>query len=106
MLYVDTSEFRLAGKMTSHVTAQWSTQRKICRTSKGPVTQNSASKSRTKSHENLVDVVVSGNFWSILAWPCFERGLAVSGCSTAETLPKHGLPLPATCKVKNRFARV
>jgi hypothetical protein len=74
--------------------------------SKGPVTQNSASKSRTKSHENLVDVVVSGNFWSILAWPCFERGLAVSGCSTAETLPKHGLPLPATCKVKNRFARV
>ena len=34
-----------------------------------PVTQNSTSKSRTRSYENLVDVVVSGNFWSILAWP-------------------------------------
>ena len=53
-----------------------------------------------------MDVVVSGNFWTILARPCFERGLAVNGCSTAETLPKHGLPLPAMCKVKNRFARV
>ena len=30
---------------------------------KAPVTQNSTSKSRTRSYENLVDVVVSGNFW-------------------------------------------
>ena len=58
---------------------------------KAPVTQNSTSKSRTRSHENLVDVVVSGNFWSILAWSCFVRGMAVVGCSTAEALPKHCL---------------
>ena len=42
--------------------------------SKAPVTQDSTSKSRTRSYENLVDVVVSGNFWSILAWPCFVTG--------------------------------
>ena len=53
--------------------------------------QNSTSKSRTRSYENLVDVVVSGNFWSILAWPCFVRGMAVGGCSTAEIPPKHRL---------------
>ena len=58
---------------------------------KAPVTQNSTSKSRTGSYENLVDVVVSGNFWSILAWPCLVRGMAVGGCSTAEALPKHCL---------------
>ena len=56
-----------------------------------PVTQNSTSKSRTRGYENLVDVVISGNFWSILAWPCLVRGMAVSGCSTAEALPKHCL---------------
>ena len=59
--------------------------------SKAPVTQNSTSKSRTKSYENLVDVVVSGNFWSILASPCFVRGMSVGGCSTAEALSKHCL---------------
>ena len=58
---------------------------------KAPVTQNSTSKSRTRSYENLVDMVVSGNFWSILAWSCFVRGMAVVGCSTAEALPKHCL---------------
>ena len=41
---------------------------------KAPVTQKSTSKSRAKSYENLVDVVVSGNFWSIVAWPCFVTG--------------------------------
>ena len=58
---------------------------------KAPITQNSTSKSCTRSYENLVDVVVSGNFWSILAWPCFVRGMAVGGCSTAEALPNHCL---------------
>ena len=57
---------------------------------KAPVTQNSTSKSRTRSHETLVDVVISGNFWSVLAWTCFVRGMAVGGCSPAEALPKHG----------------
>ena len=56
---------------------------------KAPVTQNSTSKSRTRSYENLVDVVVSGNFRSILAWPGFVRGMAFGGCSTAEALPKY-----------------
>ena len=56
---------------------------------KAPVTQNSMSKSHTRSYENLVGVVVSGNFWSILAWPCFAWVMA-GGCSTAEALPKHG----------------
>ena len=56
---------------------------------KAPVTQNSTSKSRTGSYENLVDVVVSGNFWSILSWSCFVQGMAVGGGSTAEALPKH-----------------
>ena len=32
-------------------------------------------------------VVILGQF---LAWPCFVRGMAVGGCSTAEALPKHG----------------
>ena len=58
---------------------------------KAPVTQKSTSKSRTKSYENLVDVVESGNSWSILAWPCFVWGMAVGGCSTDEALPKHCL---------------
>jgi hypothetical protein len=48
------------------------------------------SESRTKSSENLVDMDVSGNFWSILAWPCFVRGTAVGGCSIVEALPKEG----------------
>ena len=47
---------------------------KGCSLIKAPVTQNSTSKSRTRSYENLLDVVVSGNFWSILAWPCFVTG--------------------------------
>ncbi len=58
---------------------------------KGPVTQHSTSKSRSKSSENLVDVVGRGNSWSILAWPCFCTGMAVGGCSTAKTLPKLSL---------------
>ena len=61
---------------------------------KAPVTQNSTSKSRTRSYENLVDVVVSGNFWSILAWSCFVTGYGrrrlFHGWSTAQALPKHG----------------
>ena len=40
-----------------------------------------------------MDVVESGNSWSILAWPCFVRGMAVGGCSTAEALP-NALALP------------
>ena len=47
-----------------------------------PVTQHSASKSRKKGYENLVDVVVSGNFWPVMVWPS-------AFCSTAEALPKH-----------------
>ena len=42
-----------------------------------------------KSYEILVDVVVSGNFWSIMVWPCFVRGMAFGGCSTVEALPRH-----------------
>ena len=45
----------------------------------------------SKSYENLVDMVVRGNVWSILIWPCFVRGMAVGGCSTAEALPEHAL---------------
>ncbi len=33
-------------------------------------------------------MVILGHF---LAWPCFVRGMAVGGCSTAEALPKHCL---------------
>ena len=62
----------------------------VIETTKAPVTQYSTSKSRTRSYENLVDVVVSGHFWSILAWPFFVQGMAVGGCATAEALPKHG----------------
>jgi hypothetical protein len=51
---------------------------------KAPVTQHFTSEARTKSSENLVDVIVNGNFWSILAWPCFVRGMEVGGCSTVE----------------------
>ena len=54
-------------------------------------TQNSTSKSRARSYENLMDVVVSGNFLSILTWSCFVRGMAIGGCSTAEALAKHCL---------------
>ena len=56
----------------------------------GPVTQHPTSKSRSKSYENRVDLVERGNFWRILAWPCFVRDMAVGGSSTAEALPKHG----------------
>jgi len=49
---------------------------------------------------NLVVVVVSGKFWSVLAWLCV-CDLAVSDCSNAETLPKHGKPLPAKCSLNN-----
>ena len=49
---------------------------------KALVTQNSTSKSRTKSSENLVDVAFSGSFWSIMFWLCFVRGMAVGSCST------------------------
>ena len=62
---------------------------------KAPVTQNSTSKSRTRSYENLVDVVVSGNLWSSLAWPCFVIGYGrwrlFHGWSTAWALPKNCL---------------
>ncbi len=34
---------------------------------KAPVTQHSTFKSRTKTYENLVDVVVRCNFWSIFS---------------------------------------
>jgi hypothetical protein len=68
----------------------------------GPVTQHFSSESRTKRTENLVDVVVSGNFWSILAWPCFVRGMTVGGCSIVEALPNQGLPSQTMCMVKNR----
>ena len=67
------------------------TQKNEIKKLKALVTQNSTSKSRTRSYENLVDVVVSGIFWSILAWPCLVQGMAVDGCSTAEALPKHCL---------------
>ena len=62
---------------------------------KAPVTQNSTSQSRTRHYENLVDVVVSGNLWSILAWPCFVTGYGrrrlFHGLSNAQALPKHCL---------------
>ena len=38
-----------------------------------------------------MDVVVSGNFWSIWLGRALWRGMAVGGCSTAEALPKNCL---------------
>ena len=55
------------------------------------VTQHSTSKSRTKSYENLVDVVVSGNFLVNFGLAVLCTGMTVGGCSTAKALPKHSL---------------
>ena len=56
-----------------------------------PVTQKSTSISRTRSYENLVDVVVSGNFGQFWLDRALWRGMALDGCSTAEGLPRHCL---------------
>jgi hypothetical protein len=55
---------------------------------KGPVIQHFTSESRTKRSDNLVDVVVSGKGWSILARSCFIQGMTVGNCCTVEAMHK------------------
>ena len=74
--YIPLGDISRAFECTTHMTIS-STLTFTNTLPEAPVTQNSTSKSRTRSYENLVDVVVSGNFWSILAWPCFVWDMAV-----------------------------